>query len=84
MFFLLVIVGNIILSSNEDYHEKSLHAGNAAALFTLECLAFSPFEGLSMNNRSSCDKLSASSKDAEVLKLLPIDRWFVLSHCLSS
>lgn len=50
----------------------------------LECLTFSTFEGLSMNNRNSRDKLSASSKDAGVLKLLPIDRWFVLAHCLSS
>lgn len=50
----------------------------------LECLTFSPFGGLSMNNRNSCDKLSASSKDAGVLKLLPVDRWFVLAYCLSS
>jgi len=37
-------------------HVKSLHASSAVALFALDCLAFSPFEGLSMNNRNSSDK----------------------------
>lgn len=81
--FLLVTVRNIILKSNENYYEKSLHADNTAALFALDCLAFSPFEGLSMNNRNSCDKLSGSSKDSEVLQLLPMtDGLSLLITCL--
>lgn len=81
--FLLVTVRNIILKINENYYEKSLHADNTAALFALDCLAFSPFEGLSMNNRNSCDKLSGSSKDSEVLQLLPMtDGLSLLITCL--
>lgn len=53
-------------------HTKSLHAGTTTALLALDCLAFSSFEGLSVNNRNSCDKLSSSSKDSEVLELLPM------------
>lgn len=53
-------------------HGKSLHAGTTAALLALDCLAFRPFKGLSVNNRNSYDKLSSSSKDSEVLELLPM------------
>lgn len=52
--------------------KKLLHAGTTTALFALDCLPFRPFEGLSVNNRNSYDKLSSSSKDSEVLELLPM------------
>lgn len=51
---------------------KSLHAGTTTALFALDCFAFRPFEGLSVNNKNSYDKSSSSSKDSEVLELLPM------------
>lgn len=64
-------------------HVKGLHAGTATTLFALDCLAFNRFEGLSMNNRNSCDKLSGSSKDSEVLELLPMtDGLSLLITCL--
>lgn len=51
-------------------YAKYLHVGSILALFALDCLAFSRFEGLSVNNRNSRDKLSGSSEDSQVLKVV--------------
>lgn len=64
-------------------YAKYLHVGSILALFALGCLAFSPFEGLSVNNRNRCDKLSGSSEDSQVLKLvLMTDGLSLLITCL--